>query len=243
MAEDGQTLVPLPPRVPPTYHQRIMVKTLTGASVTFNPENIFTIRDLKAAVWQALGVPPDHQRLFAHGHQYQNGDPIMGWETYHLVLRLRGGMYDRMLVSRSSPATFIPPSGKTKSPPPRSWCSGGGGGGGGSGGYTSSKGKVRRGGLDAGEHHIPRASHEDDPNILSPCVPPDPLPMQLRPDPAPPYAVVIERLPPLSGRHGEVEEDFMGQPTASEAFLGWLDKAEGPDRAQVMRRYRNVWWW
>ncbi|KAL9187121.1 hypothetical protein ACHAXT_010841 [Thalassiosira profunda] len=77
----------------------IAVKTLTGKTV--NLDNIKpsdTIADVKRKIQDSEGIPPDQQRLVSAGLQLPDecvlSDLRIGAKpTFHLVLRLRGGMY------------------------------------------------------------------------------------------------------------------------------------------------------
>lgn len=81
----------------------IYVKTLTGKSLEFKvPQNILC-EEIKIAIQDCEGIPPDQQRLIWAGKQledeklfsdYTNGK--FNEPTIHLVLRLRGGMYDEV---------------------------------------------------------------------------------------------------------------------------------------------------
>jgi len=77
----------------------LFIKTLTGKELCIAASAIHTVDDVKKAIQNTEGVPPDQQRLTFAGKQLEDGRclydyNIQSHSTLYLILRLRGGMYD-----------------------------------------------------------------------------------------------------------------------------------------------------
>jgi len=76
------------------------IKTLTGKTFFVGGmEPTSTIDEVKDRVFRVEGIPPDQQRLIFDGKQLEDGSSCAHYriqcaDQLHLVLRLRGGMYD-----------------------------------------------------------------------------------------------------------------------------------------------------
>jgi len=80
---------------------QIFLKTLTGSTVTLRVEESETIGNCKEKIQHLEGIPPDQQRLIFAGVSLESERTFSEYgikraSTLHLVLGLRGGMYDRI---------------------------------------------------------------------------------------------------------------------------------------------------
>ena len=92
-------------------HLQVFVNTLTGKSITLNLDYSDTINAVKLKIQAIDGIPPDQQRLIFEGSQLEDEWTVANYYienegTLHLVLRLRGGMFDESSAQSGMPKTF-----------------------------------------------------------------------------------------------------------------------------------------
>jgi large subunit ribosomal protein L40e len=72
----------------------LYVQTLTGKTIRIDNANLKTVADLKEAIQDEEGIPPEQQRLIFNGRQLEDvqrlvDNNIQSGDTLHLILRLR----------------------------------------------------------------------------------------------------------------------------------------------------------
>ena len=78
--------------------ESIFVKTLTGKVISLAYSPFFDVNRVMLMIEEAEGIPVDQQRLVFAGKQLENSRHLFDYNisaesTLHLILRLRGGMY------------------------------------------------------------------------------------------------------------------------------------------------------
>ena len=76
---------------------QIFVKTLTGKTLTIDVEPSDTIYDVQLKIYDKEGVPPEAEEIIFAGKQLEHNRTLAEYgipkeATFHLVLKLRGGI-------------------------------------------------------------------------------------------------------------------------------------------------------
>ena len=97
-AGDAISFCPLTSIPVPEGAMMLFVKSLTGKNINVIVEPSSSVEHVKRLIQEEEGIPQDQQRLIFAGRQLEDDHSlshynIQKYDTIHLVLRLRGGMY------------------------------------------------------------------------------------------------------------------------------------------------------
>ena len=89
----------------PKEEIQVKVRTLTGKVETYSQPLNYSIEHLKSQIMRRNGVPPDQQRFVFGANQLEDSKTLQDYgikhnDTIHLVLRLRGGGFSFIDVSK-----------------------------------------------------------------------------------------------------------------------------------------------
>ena len=117
--ESGSTLhaTSAPTASPVTGTFQIYVKTLSGKTIPLEVTSWSTIDDVKQLIRCREGIPTDKMRLVFDGKALEDGRTLRDYRgahgnyiqpksTIHLIMRLRGGMYEESSAQGGLPKTF-----------------------------------------------------------------------------------------------------------------------------------------